>query len=98
MTQQSLFNWKAGLGATTFLLVALKISQWVLPRHWGIFAPILLLYIPFFIYWRKRQPIDFLDRTAESFFRNLGLFLVTVLLIFPPYLLMAHYWMIHIFD
>ena len=92
------FHWKSGLFWTAALLLTLKILQWMVPAHWATFAPLLLIYLPFFLFMRMRRPIDFLDRDLKTFWRNVILFLLAVLIIFPPYLLVAHVWMLYVFG
>lgn len=55
---------------------------------------VLLIYAPVLTLWRKRRPIDFLDRGVPATVRSTLVFLVAALVIFPPFLLAAHGWQV----
>lgn len=90
---------KEALIFTAGLLVVLKGVQLFLPASWfAAVVPVLLLYGPFlWMAWKKR-PIDFLDRSLNQFAKGFAAFLISVLIVFPPYLFLAHLWMLHVFD
>lgn len=86
-------------GVTALLLVALKIGELFLAPKWmSVFVPILLLYLPFIILTLQKQPIDFVDRSLNQLWSGIAIFLIAVLVIFPPYMLGAHFWMLHVFH
>lgn len=87
------------LSLLAILLGALKIAQLFSPPSWtATLAPILLLYLPLAVYLFTKRPIDFIDRNWFSFLKGVGAFLLTILLVFPPYIAVAHYWMLHVFN
>jgi len=55
---------------------------------------ILLLYIPILMLWKMRRPIDFLDRNRKTFFKSVLVFLIATLIVFPPFLMIAHFWQV----
>jgi len=55
---------------------------------------ILFIYTPVLVLWKRHRPIDFLDRHWRSFFIACLFFLAAALIIFPPFLLLAHFWQI----
>ncbi|MDO8527472.1 MAG: type II CAAX endopeptidase family protein [Deltaproteobacteria bacterium] len=87
------------LGVTLGVLLLLKFAQIFLPASWmGLLTPALLLYVPFFILTRRGEAISFIDRSWRQFGLGCFVFLITVLVIFPPYMVAAHYWMMHVFH
>lgn len=86
-------------GITALLLLILKLGQLFISPKWiSLLVPVLLLYLPFAILAVQKKPIDFIDRSFRQFWLGLAAFLITVLIVFPPYMLAAHYWMIHVFH
>lgn len=81
------------------ILLALKLAQIFFPPAWvGLLAPLLLLYVPVLLSWRAQQPFDFVDRSYAQFLKGFGAFALMTLLVFPPYVAVAHYWMLKIFH
>ncbi len=86
-------------GVTFSLLILLKLGQLFLSPKWeGLLVPTLLLYIPFLILSVQRKPIDFIDHSLRQLGTGLMVFAVSILIVFPPYMLAAHYWMLHVFH
>lgn len=56
------------------------------------------LYVPVLVLWLRGRHIDFLDRNLKSFLRSILVFLIASLIIFPPFLVLAHYWQIIVFG
>ena len=65
------------------------IGQWI-----STIVAILFLYAPILVLWKRGRQIDFLDRDLRSAFRSFVVFLVAAVVIFPPFLIIAHYWQI----
>lgn len=65
-------------------------------KYYATIFAVLFLYVPVVVFWIKKQKIDFLDRSLGGFLRGLVYFLVTSVVIFLPYLVCAHLWMIYI--
>lgn len=89
---------KKPLLVTLAIVVAIKIFDVFHFRWIGYLIPAFLLYIPLILYLYKKEPIDFLDRSGSQFLKGLGIFLLWVVIIFPPYIFLAHFWMIHVFH
>jgi len=87
------------IGLTLFILIVFKIGQLFLPPTWvAVIVPGTLLYAPFMIFIYYKRQIDFLDRSWGQFGKGIKAFLIWTLLIFPPYLIGAHFWMLHVFG
>ena len=81
------------------VLVLLKVAQFFFPLSIvGFMTPLLLLYVPLFIFWRKGESVDFVEKNVSQSIQGLLAFAVLVLIIFPPYLIVAHYWMLKVFH
>jgi membrane protease YdiL (CAAX protease family) len=48
-----------------------------------VLTALLLIYIPIFIFYRRREPVQFLDGSPRQFLISLGWFLAVSLVIFP---------------
>lgn len=87
------------LGVTAGVLVFLKGADLFLPPNWiSVLVPVSLLYVPLGILIYRRKPIFFLDRSWRQTQKGCLSFLLWVALVFPPYLLAAHFWMTHVFG
>ena len=53
----------------------------------------LFLYIPVLVLWKQSRKIDFLDSGWRNCFYSLGWALLAVVVVFPPYFVLAHFWM-----
>jgi membrane protease YdiL (CAAX protease family) len=79
------------------LLFIFKNVAWV-GRSISTIVAIIFLYVPVVVLWKRGRRIDFLDRDLRSFLRSVMVFIVAVLVIFPPFLLAAHYWQLWVFG
>ena len=79
------------------LLYVSKSINFIREYYATIFA-VTFIYVPVMVMWFKHQPIDFVDSSLRMFFRSLRVFIGTALVIFPVYILCAHFWMIHVFG
>jgi len=59
---------------------------------------VLFLYGPIIVLWQKKRKIDFLDRGVRDYVRSAITFLVTAIIVFIPFLLLAHAWQIVVFK
>lgn len=57
---------------------------------------ILFLYAPIFVLWRKKRPLDFTDRGWPQYRKSFLVFLVTSVIVFPPFLVGAHLWQLFV--
>lgn len=81
------------------LLVGFKLAQLFLPGAWtGFLVPAALLYAPFFLPHFRHKQITFLDRTFPDYFRSLKFFFIITLAVMPPFMVAAHFWMLHVFH
>ncbi len=53
---------------------------------------VLFLYGPVAVIWNRRRRIDFLDDGFVSYLKSIRTFLIVALIVFPPYLMAAHFW------
>lgn len=65
-------------------------------QYYATIFAVLFLYVPVLILWRRKEKIDFIDRSLKDFLKGLSYFLITSLIVFPPYLLCAHFWMVYV--
>lgn len=78
---------------TAFLLLKFFYTYRSLPwitRTLPILSATVLLYFPLIFLTLKREPIDFIDRTAQEWKRSLSLFALVVIVVMPLFLLGAH--------
>ena len=87
----------AGLLAFTRLLYVSKGMPFIGSYYATIFAA-LFIYVPVMIMWWRRRPLDFLDRSPTIFLRGILYFIIVSLIVFPPYLLCAHFWMLFVYG
>lgn len=83
----------AGLLIVSHILFALRNVEWI-SRYISTIVAVLFLYVPIIVLWKRRRQIDFLDRNAKSFFTSVLTFLVSAVVIFPPFLVLAHLWQV----
>ena len=53
---------------------------------------VIFLYAPILVLWKRHRPIDFLDHGWRLYSKSLLVFLITALIVFPPFLLATHGW------
>ena len=63
-----------------------------------VVVAVLFLYSPILIIWRRGRKIDFLDEGAGDYLRSFILFLIVSLIVFPLFLIGAHFWQIYVFK
>lgn len=87
----------ASLLAISHILFIFRSVAWVGSSISTVVA-ILFLYVPVIVLWKRGRRIDFLDRDLRSFLRSLLAFVIAMVVIFPPFLLAAHYWQLWVFG
>ena len=77
------------------------------PPAIGLVVPGLLLFVPILILPPIQEPQSFvqnalatlfLDRSPKQFGKSVLIFVIVTLVVFPPYLFFAHFWMLHVFH
>jgi len=53
---------------------------------------VLFLYVPVMVLWMRRRSIDFLTCNLGDFLRSIKIFLITAIIVFPIFFLLAHLW------
>ena len=82
--------------AVSHLLFVFRSIEWV-GKSISTVVAILFLYVPVIVLWKRGRKIDFLDRDLKSFFRSVIVFVIAVAVVFPLFLVCAHYWQILVF-
>lgn len=84
---------------TAGILLIFFFAKLFFPQAIGFLVPTLLLFLPLFILPPAPVPPSlFLDRSWKQLALSLLAFSIAVVVIFPPYLFFAHYWMLWIFH
>ena len=89
--------WEAGLVTAVLLLLARVLHSFVqfpfVQTYLSTIVALLFLYGPVVVLrWRGRN-VDFLDREKKHFFVSFLWAAGTILIVFPPYMGVAHLWM-----
>ncbi len=63
-----------------------------------LIVAILFLYAPAITMWARKRRLDFLDRNLAGYKRSFLTFIVSALIVFPAFLILAHYWQIMVFG
>lgn len=71
-----------------FLFRSIAIVDKMIP----LAVAVLFLYAPIIAMWKRGRRIDFLDRGFSEYVRSISVFLLAALIIFPLFLLGAHFW------
>lgn len=86
---------------TTAVLIGLVRLLVTAPWDWvrsyqAVLFTIIALYLPMMVIWLRKRSLDFMESSAGEVFNGIVFFLVVSLLIFPPFLLLAHFWQTNI--
>lgn len=81
------------LAAISHLLYRFRFLSWI-DHSLSVLIALFFLYTPIILLWRAKRPIDFLDHGMKAHVRSVIVFIVTALIIFPPFFLAAHAWQI----
>lgn len=80
----------------TILLVAstrfLYTAHSLVGGYYNTIFAILFLYVPCIVLWWRKRPIDFIDSSLKSLLGSLKVFFIVSLIVFPPFLILAHGW------
>lgn len=79
------------LTVTSHLLYAFRSVPWI-NEYLSIIVALLLLYVPVLLMWRKGRKITFFDEGWKAYTRSLKIFLISLFIVFPPFLIAAHFW------
>lgn len=61
-------------------------------EYYAVIFAVLFLYVPVFVLWLEKKKVDFIDTSFSGYTASFLHFLMWVLIIFPPYLIAAHFW------
>ncbi len=53
---------------------------------------VLFLYVPILVLWLRRRAVTFVDQGWRAYLRAARLFLITALIVFPPFFVGVHLW------
>lgn len=73
------------------IMYVLRSVAWLAP-YIPIIVAVTLIYVPLLYAKWKRDPIDYIDRTWKQWRASLRLFLMTCVIVVPPFLILNHYW------
>lgn len=89
------------------LLSVFFLANLFVPKAVGFLVPALLLFVPLFLLPPPKAASGFfqgmleslcLDTSWKQFFKSIAAFAISVLIVFPPYLVCAHFWMLNVFH
>jgi membrane protease YdiL (CAAX protease family) len=60
--------------------------------HLSYFVAYILIGVPILVLWLRRRSLDFFSFGLGSLLRSLKVFVVTSIIIFVPFLVLAHFW------
>ncbi len=60
--------------------------------HISYFVAYMLIGVPIILLWIRRRPLDFFAFGLKDILKSLSAFAIAALVIFPPFLLGAHFW------
>lgn len=92
------------VGITTVLLVILSRFLYgmqdagIIGQYYATIFAVAFLYVPVMVMWWCKRKIDFLDASFGMFLKGFVFFVAAAAIIFPLYLLGAHFWMKVIAD
>ena len=88
----------AALIAVTRILYVSQYSNAFVGKYYATIFAVIFLYVPLAIMrWRKRS-LDFIDGSLGEFFNGVTTFFVVAAIVFPPYLIGAHFWELWVYG
>lgn len=87
------------IGITTVVLLSLTSLLNVLQnvpfigKIYGLVFAVLFVYVPVFLFHRRREQLNFLDRDWRGYLKSFLIFLIVAAIIFPLFFIAAHFWM-----
>ncbi len=89
--------WEVGVLTVALLLIVRMLHSFVpvpsVQENLSTIVAVLFLYSPVVVLRWRRRPIDFLDHNKKQFLTSFFWAVGTILVIFPPYMGVAHLWM-----
>lgn len=70
----------------------------VISDYYATIFAIIFIYVPVMMLWLRKEQITFLDHSIKGYAKSTGYFAVSSLVIFPPFLICAHFWMLWVFK
>ena len=79
---------------------ALFLSRGVpfIASHLSYFVAYILIGVPILVLWIRKRSLDFFSFGLKDFLRSLKAFAVTSVIVFPPFLVLAHFWQKLVWD
>lgn len=85
-----------GVASTAIFVVGLRelvrLPWAAVQEYQSLIFAVTAVYLPLVVLWLRRRPVDFLERTMGAALHGVLVAALTALVIFPPYLLLAHGW------
>jgi membrane protease YdiL (CAAX protease family) len=80
--------------ACLVVIHALYLSRGVpfIASHLSYFVAYILIGVPILVLWVRKRSLDFFSFGLKDFLRSLKVFAVTSLIVFVPFLVLAHFW------
>ncbi|MBI2091995.1 MAG: CPBP family intramembrane metalloprotease [Deltaproteobacteria bacterium] len=93
---------EVGIVVLLLTLFARVLHGWknvlLISKYYATIFAVAFLYVPIAVMWIKKRQMDFLDTSVSMFVRGIIFFALTALIVFPPYALGAHLWMMFIWG
>ena len=70
----------------------------IINEYYATIFAVAFLYVPILVLWRRGRKVDFIDDSARSFLKCVWYFVLAAVIVFPPYLICAHFWMIWVYG
>ncbi|MFH1830111.1 MAG: CPBP family intramembrane glutamic endopeptidase [Pseudomonadota bacterium] len=81
----------AAILVITHLLFLARANAFI-GSHISYFVAYMLIGIPLIVLWIRKRPLDFFAFGLKDIARAVGVFVISALIIFPPFLVAAHFW------
>ncbi|MFH1653015.1 MAG: type II CAAX endopeptidase family protein [Pseudomonadota bacterium] len=82
--------------ATSIVILFVRLLVLLSPAWLNVYVQlivaILLIYTPVVLSWRDKSKLVLADRNMIAFVRSLKIFVITSLIVFPAFFLLAHLW------
>lgn len=79
------------------LLLSYQYILWI-TKYTSTIVAVLFLYTPVVVLWRRGRAIDFLDHDFNGLVKSIAVFILSALIIFPVFFLLAHLWQVVIWG
>lgn len=66
--------------------------------HLSYFVAYILIGAPILVLWVRKRRLDFFSFGLKGFFKSVWVFVVASIIVFPPFLVLAHFWQTLVWD